>query len=68
MANPEQLKILKSGVAAWNEWRLKNPTEKIDLTQANLEYTNLKDTNLQEANLLEPNSKVPNLMVQICSM
>jgi len=30
MANQKQLKILKSGVANWNEWREENPNIMID--------------------------------------
>jgi hypothetical protein len=56
MANPEHLKILKKGIAAWNKWRAKNPlttrallkvgvqnVELIqgDLTGAELPYANL---------------------------
>jgi hypothetical protein len=31
MSNEEHLAILKQGVEAWNEWREKNFTEKINL-------------------------------------
>jgi uncharacterized protein YjbI with pentapeptide repeats len=35
MANKEQLEVLKQGVRAWNEWRIKN-NPVIDLSGANL--------------------------------
>ena len=36
MANPEHLKILKQGVAAWNKWRLENRLIVPDLEGAKL--------------------------------
>jgi hypothetical protein len=34
MADEEQLKILRQGVAGWNEWREKNPELFLDLNRA----------------------------------
>ena len=50
MANDNQLKILRSGVDAWNAWRTANQAEAIDLEGANLERANLKGANLEDAN------------------
>ena len=36
MANPEQVKVLRQGVEAWNEWRLQHPEIVPDLGEANL--------------------------------
>ena len=36
MADEEQLKILRQGVDAWNEWREKNPELRPDLHGTNL--------------------------------
>jgi uncharacterized protein YjbI with pentapeptide repeats len=36
MANPEHVRILYSGVEAWNNWRKQNPEEKPDLSGADL--------------------------------
>jgi hypothetical protein len=36
MANPEHLKILKQGVEVWNRWRIKNPSIKPDLSEADI--------------------------------
>ena len=55
MANEEQLKILKKGVAAWNEWRMKNSHLMIDLMAANLSGANLKAAYFRRANLVEAN-------------
>ncbi len=41
MANEEHLKILKQGVEAWNEWRVKNPQITPGLAGANLYKANL---------------------------
>jgi hypothetical protein len=51
MANEEQLKILRQGVAVWNEWRAKNPGLRPDLTKADLRGANLWRVNLDQANL-----------------
>ncbi len=52
MANEEQLAILKQGVAIWNKWRQKNPTDiQPDLEGANLTGADLRRANLQAANL-----------------
>jgi hypothetical protein len=36
MANDEHVAMLKKGVAAWNEWRDKNPAIRPDLSHADL--------------------------------
>jgi hypothetical protein len=41
MANKEQLEVLKQGVRAWNEWRVKN-NPVIDLSGANLSLRGLR--------------------------
>ena len=41
MANHEHLRIIGRGVAAWNEWRQKNPELRPDLYKANLSKANL---------------------------
>lgn len=51
MANEEHLKILKSGVKAWNEWRRKNVDVRPDLIGANLVEANLSTANLGGADL-----------------
>jgi hypothetical protein len=61
MANEEHLRILLSGVAAWNEWRTANPNvlpllrgvslERADLNHVNLNGANLNDAILNDANL-----------------
>jgi hypothetical protein len=70
MADNDHLDIVKRGVEAWNEWRVKNPKIIPDLTKANLSgfklaganFTktqfngaNLSDTNLRGADLSEAN-------------
>jgi uncharacterized protein YjbI with pentapeptide repeats len=51
MANEEHLKILRQGVAAWNEWREKNPELHPDLSSADLREANLSGAKLHEAHL-----------------
>ena len=51
MANSEQVKIIKGGFTAWNEWRKLHPEEEIDLSWEILSGLNLVETNLVEANL-----------------
>ena len=51
MANQEQLRILKQGVAAWNTWREKHPDAKIDLRGAKLDGRNLSGANFRKADV-----------------
>ena len=51
MANDEHVALLKKGVDAWNEWRLREPLNIPDLSGTNLSGTNLTGANLTEANL-----------------
>jgi uncharacterized protein YjbI with pentapeptide repeats len=62
MANDEHIALLKQGDAAWNEWRLKNPdirpdlswgtaSDKVDLSKADLSQANLVGPDLSKANL-----------------
>jgi uncharacterized protein YjbI with pentapeptide repeats len=52
MADEEQLKILRQGAAAWNEWREKNPeVREPDLREAWLIKADLRGANLSGANL-----------------
>lgn len=58
MANPEHLAKLRDGADAWNDWRNKNPSEKIDLSKAVIEKADfsgiaLGQYNLRGANLRE---------------
>jgi hypothetical protein len=53
MANEEHVKILKQGVAAWNQWRERNPDIQPDLTGANLSKANLIEADLRRADLSE---------------
>lgn len=53
MANKEHLRILKQGVAIWNQWRMENPHIQPDLSGANLNETGLAGANLKKANLYE---------------
>jgi len=51
MADESQLKILRRGVAAWNEWRRKEGDHVVDLIRADLRGADLRATNLSAANL-----------------
>jgi uncharacterized protein YjbI with pentapeptide repeats len=66
MANPEQLKILKQGVDAWNKWRVQNlgmnpDLSEADLTKANLIQANLRNADLRRASLGDANLRDANL-------
>jgi len=49
MADKEQLKILRQGVQAWNEWRRGNRTP-VDLRGANLSKADLCEAHLRRRN------------------
>jgi uncharacterized protein YjbI with pentapeptide repeats len=51
----------KKDMTEWNEWRKKNPDEKILLEKADLERAYLEDANLQEAYLVGANLQKANL-------
>jgi uncharacterized protein YjbI with pentapeptide repeats len=53
VANPEHLAIIKSGVAGWNEWRLRNREVSPDLSGADLIRADLEGASLEGANLTE---------------
>jgi uncharacterized protein YjbI with pentapeptide repeats len=53
MANPKQIDLLRSGVAAWNTWRQDHPGDPVDLTGANLRDLALTRVNLSNADLTE---------------
>jgi uncharacterized protein YjbI with pentapeptide repeats len=54
MADPEQLRILLGGVAAWNKWRDRaGRGVPIDLSRAVFHGTNLRGANLSNADLHE---------------
>jgi hypothetical protein len=50
MADEDQLRILKRGVAAWNAWRAEM-VYRIDLSDADLSHAHLSGANLREADL-----------------
>jgi hypothetical protein len=52
VANPEHLELLKRGVDVWNAWRLKEPSIRPDLNEADLTEVNLNNANLMGANLV----------------
>ena len=51
MANDKHVALLKKGVAAWNEWRAKNPDIRPDLREANFSKADLNRADLSLANL-----------------
>ncbi len=53
MANDEHVAMLKQGMAAWNEWREKNPDIRPDLTGANLSGWDLRNANLSRTRLID---------------
>ena len=61
LASKEQLAILKQGVDVWNKWRIDNPSEGIDLIEANLRGANLRGANLSGADLYRINLREANL-------
>jgi uncharacterized protein YjbI with pentapeptide repeats len=55
MAIEEQVKLLKQGAEAWNEWRKENPRIEIDLEEADLEGADLSGVILVKANFIKAN-------------
>ena len=53
MAIESQVQLLLSGVQAWNAWRLNNPNDSIDLSDAYLDDAMISGANLADANLSE---------------
>jgi uncharacterized protein YjbI with pentapeptide repeats len=51
VANEADVKILKQGVEAWNEWREADPENRPDLRKADLSGADLSKANLSEADL-----------------
>jgi uncharacterized protein YjbI with pentapeptide repeats len=61
MASDEHVALLKQGVAAWNEWRLKNPDTRPNLSGVNLGGADLREVNLRGADLTGANLAKANL-------
>jgi hypothetical protein len=61
MANRKHLAKLKEGVEAWNEWRQKNPTVRVDLEGAGIGVVNLSGADLSGADLRHVNLNMANL-------
>ncbi len=51
MASASQIEILSRGVQAWNQWREHNPSEFVELSQADLQGRDLAQINLAGAHL-----------------
>jgi hypothetical protein len=51
MATAHQLEILNEGVQVWNNWRQQNPSQLVDLSQADLQGRDLVQINLSNAQL-----------------
>jgi hypothetical protein len=51
MANDKHVTMLKKGVAAWNEWRQRNPDIRPDLSNADMSNADLSRADLSLANL-----------------
>jgi uncharacterized protein YjbI with pentapeptide repeats len=49
MGNANQIRILRQGAEAWNKWRIENPDEHIDLSEADLTGAKLSGANLNRA-------------------
>jgi len=53
MADPLQVRMLRSDVDAWNRWRAENPTVRVDLRDCDLTRSDLRLANLRDADLRE---------------
>ncbi|HET9907221.1 MAG TPA: toll/interleukin-1 receptor domain-containing protein [Anaerolineales bacterium] len=61
MANEEQLRILKQGVEAWNQWRKDHADTKVDLSGSDLSGLNLTGVDLRDARLTRVDLREANL-------
>ncbi|MFW9889118.1 MAG: toll/interleukin-1 receptor domain-containing protein [Candidatus Thorarchaeota archaeon] len=61
MANSKHLDILKEGIAAWNDWRERNPGIQPDLSRSDLSGASLPGVNLKRANLKRATLKCADL-------
>jgi len=52
MANESQLRILRKGVKAWNKWKIENPYDEVDFSDADLSQMKLQGANLTGADLM----------------
>jgi len=55
MADEDHLNRLRQGVDAWNAWRAKEPSVRVDLRGANLRRADLRGANLRRADLRKAN-------------
>jgi hypothetical protein len=53
MANPEHLKILRTGVGKWNKWRIANPKVEPDLSDLNLSGIDLSGADLTDTKFVK---------------
>lgn len=51
VADQQQMETLKQGVEVWNEWRLRDPSTEIDLSESDLRGSDLSKIHLIRANL-----------------
>jgi len=51
MADSEQVHVLRSGAAGWNDWRRRHPDAKLDLEGAPLRGLDLSSADLTDADL-----------------
>jgi hypothetical protein len=55
LANQKHLDLLKQGVKTWNLWRLDHPYERLDFSNANLQWASLAEADLSGANFCNAN-------------
>lgn len=61
MANPEHIDLVMKGKEALALWKIQNPNQRLDLTDANLSSTNLIDAVFMDADLMRANLAGANL-------
>jgi hypothetical protein len=59
MANEEHVKIIRQGIAVWNEWRKKYPEVRPDLRDENFNGLTLMEPTLTEPDSMERGSTIP---------